>query len=257
MFRKARDISRKFGRHHKDQEHTASDYETSDEEPKLDTATTDKPFLLRVDTTGSTHNNNDDLTQQDLDLQLLNTNRPLLTQCKSAPEDYTTPKNNAPLTTVLSQPPVNRPSINNNYKTRHITFELPVTPQRSKSPTALAYPKARPIRSLSDDELTINQLRKQPLPRKPRRSGWRLFRENREEDYEPVHNHLPMFIGTRVRLKLRPLPTFGYVKYIGNVHFDTGEYIGVELDFGGKFFFNGTMQRRSNSDIIVIYSGDV
>lgn len=229
MFRKARNISKKLGIHHNKDHETTSEYETSDDEKH------EQPFLVRIDTTGSTHNNTND---NNLDLQLLNTNtnRPALTQCKSAPEDYNNTEENSSnnLTTVLSQPPANQ----NNLSPRptHITFALPVTPQRSKSPSAIAYPKARPVRSLSDDELDINQSRRPLSSRssRPRRSGWRLFHD-RDSDEEPVpHNHLPIFVGTRVRLKLRPLPTFGTVKYIGPVHFDTGEYIGVELDYGGN-----------------------
>lgn len=42
-------------------------------------------------------------------------------------------------------------------------------------------------------------------------------------------------IGDRVRLKQRPLPTYGYVRYIGPVESAPGsEWIGVELDSAGK-----------------------
>ncbi|KAF1798046.1 hypothetical protein V8B55DRAFT_1551083 [Mucor lusitanicus] len=114
-----------------------------------------------------------------------------------------------------------------------IKFELPVTPPRSRSPARLAYPRARPVRSLPDEGLTANAMR-HPLPMnnmKPRRAGWRhLFGDREEEELKQAP--IPITIGTRVRLKMRPLPTFGYVRFIGAVDFGKGEYIGIELDHG-------------------------
>jgi hypothetical protein len=113
-----------------------------------------------------------------------------------------------------------------------IRFDLPQKPPRSRSPTAIVYPKARPVRSFNEEDMTVNRSRR-PISTKnarPRRSGWRLFGDKEE----PVQQRsLPIHVGSRVRLKMRPLPTFGYVKYIGPVEFATGEYIGIELDFGG------------------------
>ncbi|KAI9481087.1 MAG: hypothetical protein EXX96DRAFT_522655 [Benjaminiella poitrasii] len=115
-----------------------------------------------------------------------------------------------------------------------IKFKLPVTPSRSRSPTRLAYPKARPIRSLPEEGLTANALRHPVSPKpavKPRRAGWRyLFGDRKDEDEDMIP--LPITLDSRVRLKMRPLPTFGYVRYIGGVDFGKGEYIGVELDHG-------------------------
>ncbi|OBZ85104.1 Dynactin subunit 1 [Choanephora cucurbitarum] len=107
-----------------------------------------------------------------------------------------------------------------------IKFELPVTPPRSRSPSRLAYPRARPIRSLPEEGLTANAAR---LTNKTKKSGWRtLFKGEDEEDDLPT----PITIGTRVRLLKRPLPTFGHVRFIGGVHFGKGEWIGIELDHG-------------------------
>jgi hypothetical protein len=116
-----------------------------------------------------------------------------------------------------------------------IKFELPVTPPRSRSPARLAYPRARPIRSLPDEGLTANAMR-HPVPsNKPRRAGWRHLFSDRDED-ESKSIPLPIAIGSKVRLKMRPLPTFGHVRFIGAVEFSKGEWIGVELDHGGMFF---------------------
>lgn len=37
-------------------------------------------------------------------------------------------------------------------------------------------------------------------------------------------------IGSKVKLFKRPLPIIGTVKYLGKVHFDTGDWLGIELD---------------------------
>ncbi|CEP11221.1 hypothetical protein [Parasitella parasitica] len=115
-----------------------------------------------------------------------------------------------------------------------IKFELPVTPPRSRSPARLTYPRARPVRSLPDEGLTTNTMRHSfPSSNNPktRRTGWRhLFGDREEEEVKPTP--IPITIGTKVRLKMRPLPTFGIVRYIGAVDFGRGEYIGIELDHG-------------------------
>ncbi|KAG1048805.1 hypothetical protein G6F43_008828 [Rhizopus delemar] len=97
-----------------------------------------------------------------------------------------------------------------------IKFELPVTPPRSRSPNRLTYPRARPYRSLPEEGLIMAAEKK--------RSSWRnLFKEEEQEEaYVTMDSY--------VRLKLRPLPTFGYVRYMGGVHFGKGEWVGVELD---------------------------
>jgi hypothetical protein len=114
-----------------------------------------------------------------------------------------------------------------------IKFELPVTPPRSRSPARLAYPRARPIRSLPDEGLTANAIRHAVPVNKPRRAGWRHLFSDRDED-ESKSIPLPIAIGSKVRLKMRPLPTFGHVRFIGTVDFSKGEWVGVELDHGGK-----------------------
>lgn len=117
-----------------------------------------------------------------------------------------------------------------------IKFELPVTPPRSRSPAnpRLQYPRARPVRSLPEEGLTANALR-HPSPAngkgKSRRVSWRhLFGDREDDDSKTLP--LPITLDSRVRLKLRPLPTFGYVRFIGGTDFGAGEYIGVELDHG-------------------------
>ncbi|KAI8082256.1 hypothetical protein BDF21DRAFT_444188 [Thamnidium elegans] len=138
-----------------------------------------------------------------------------------------------------------------------IKFELPVTPPRSRSPTnpRLQYPRARPVRSLPEEGLTANIMR-HPLPNnnsnnKNKRIGWRHLFSDRDDE-ETKHIPLPITVGSRVKLKLRPLPTFGYVRFIGNVEPENEEYVGVELDHGvgncdgtrnGKRYFHTDVNR--------------
>ncbi|CAO3702715.1 unnamed protein product [Rhizopus stolonifer] len=101
-----------------------------------------------------------------------------------------------------------------------IKFELPVTPPRSRSPTRLTYPRARPYRSLPEDGLVLNKKRK-------KRTSWRQLFSDDDSDSEP---EAYVTLGAYVKLKKRPLPTFGYVQFIGGVDFGKGEWVGVELD---------------------------
>ncbi|KAI8891278.1 hypothetical protein K501DRAFT_235255 [Backusella circina FSU 941] len=133
-----------------------------------------------------------------------------------------------------------------------IKFELPTTPPRSRSPSRLAYPRARPIRSLQEDQLSDNLRRHSvPPPKKSKRPHWRQLFTDRENDDADMKN-LPITYESRVRLLRRPLPTFGYVRYVGGVHFGKGEWIGIELDHGvgncngtidGKFYFEADHNR--------------
>jgi hypothetical protein len=114
-----------------------------------------------------------------------------------------------------------------------IKFELPVTPPRSRSPTRLAYPRARPIRSLPEEGLAAN-VKRHPVPvKKPKRQGWRTIFGDRDDE-NPRNKGIPITLNTKVKLTKRPLPTFGIVKYMGEVDFDEGVYFGIELDHGGK-----------------------
>ncbi|KAI9280649.1 CAP Gly-rich domain-containing protein [Sporodiniella umbellata] len=102
-----------------------------------------------------------------------------------------------------------------------IKFELPDLPLRYSH---LSYPKAKPYRSLPEEGLIANEKRKQLQQKK--RSSWRSF--FKEEEKKTVAY---VTMGARVRLKMRPLPTFGYVKYIGSTtELGQDEWIGIELD---------------------------
>lgn len=137
-----------------------------------------------------------------------------------------------------SLPPTPRPT--------RLKFELPETPSRSRSPSnqPIAYPRARPYRSLSEERaMSVN--RKQPDdakssgPRKQRHKRWsKLMGSDSDDDTCSTHDKArakrQVEVGTYVRLLKRPLPTMGYVRYIGPVEGEPGEWIGVELQHRGN-----------------------
>lgn len=267
MFRKAKRLSQRLGIN----KERCTENSTNNNKSNLTTEShKDQPITIHIDKaisddndTVSTQSSNDDDS-----LQMPLKERPLLGKCQTEPNQknvYDTPDNN--LTRQLSMMDTGNLELLLSMETQarmdaqakreqeqleqaqekaqentlaprptKIKFELPVTPPRSRSPTnpRLQYPRARPIRSLPEEGLTANALR-HPLPNnnnKSRRVSWRhLFGDRDDEDTKPIS--LPINVGSRVRLKLRPLPTFGYVRFIGDVDFDKEENIGVELDHGG------------------------
>jgi hypothetical protein len=128
-----------------------------------------------------------------------------------------------------------------------LKFELPVTPSRSRSPNnqPIAYPRARPYRSLSEEgSLSVQRNNQEGTKagrrRKRRHHRWsRLIGSDTDEDSpseqaEKARAKRHLEIGTYVSLIKRPLPTMGYVRYIGPVGDEPGEWIGVELEHRGK-----------------------
>ncbi|KAI8370585.1 uncharacterized protein BYT42DRAFT_582945 [Radiomyces spectabilis] len=112
-----------------------------------------------------------------------------------------------------------------------LKFELPVTPPRSRSPAQhLAYPRARPYRSLPEQGTPVPMVKKEkPRPR-PRSSRWsRLVRGDNHGNHVTSHQQ-ELTLNAKVKLVRRPLPTLGHIRYIGNVDFAPGkEMFGVEL----------------------------
>ncbi|OAD77616.1 hypothetical protein PHYBLDRAFT_185572 [Phycomyces blakesleeanus NRRL 1555(-)] len=115
---------------------------------------------------------------------------------------------------------------------RKLKFELPATPLRTK--------------------LTPRkQISAQKRAQSPRRSRWGLggstTSDNSDEDESAT-----IVIGTKIELLRRPLPTLGTIKYIGNVEFGKGTWVGVELEsrvgnsdgaVDGKRYFQTDAQR--------------
>ncbi|KAI8989492.1 CAP Gly-rich domain-containing protein [Pilobolus umbonatus] len=111
---------------------------------------------------------------------------------------------------------------------RHIKFDIPETRPSTRSSDRIAYPKIKTVRSLPDENILASKRHSIP-PAKTRRTKWRSVFGDKDDVEQPG---LPITMDTRVRLKKRPLPTFGHVRFMGGVYFGQGEWIGVELDHG-------------------------
>ncbi|CAO3644384.1 unnamed protein product [Cunninghamella echinulata] len=147
-----------------------------------------------------------------------------------------------------------------------LKFALPEPPVRtiSRSKSPIIYPRARPYRSRSAESVDrssqqqLQQRRHVSPSRKKtnkRHSRWsRLMGSDSDESDSDSDdtNTIKLQIGTKVNLFKRPLPTVGYIRYIGPVDNEIGQWIGVELDhrvgncdgsIKGKSYFKTGPQR--------------
>lgn len=141
-----------------------------------------------------------------------------------------------------------------------LKFDIPVTPPRSRSPDPKIFHATRQRRWSLPEDTTQQQQPTDVVTKKKgttsnRLSRWsRLIKQQQQEEAKNnqliYHNNssssgseddcstsdnssdvqLDIVIGSKVKLFKRPLPIIGTVKYIGKVHFDTGEWLGIELD---------------------------
>ncbi|KAL7309104.1 hypothetical protein PS15m_011226 [Mucor circinelloides] len=143
-----------------------------------------------------------------------------------------------------------------------LKFDIPVTPPRSRSPDPKIFHATRQRRWSLPEDTTQQQQQQQSTDvvtkkkstsnRLPRWS--RLIKQQQQEEAKnnqliyqnsssssgseddcstsdnSIDVQLDIVIGSKVKLFKRPLPIIGTVKYIGKVHFDTGEWLGIELD---------------------------
>lgn len=137
-----------------------------------------------------------------------------------------------------------------------LKFALPETPARAKSPN-------RRNRSHSPNrQPAALRYSKQ---RKSRSNRWSLSAGSDTSD-DDESTYLPITIGARVELLRRPLPTQGYVRYLGKLAGQDGAWAGVELDsrvgkndgsVDGQRYFQTDSQRgifvREN-DLVVLAS---
>jgi hypothetical protein len=105
-----------------------------------------------------------------------------------------------------------------------LKFALPETPARAKSPN-------RRNRSHSPNRQPAAL--RYSKPRKSRSNRWSLSAGSDTSD-DDESTYLPITIGARVELLRRPLPTQGYVRYLGKLADLDGTWVGVELDSRGK-----------------------
>ncbi|KAG0170791.1 hypothetical protein DFQ28_003072 [Apophysomyces sp. BC1034] len=104
-----------------------------------------------------------------------------------------------------------------NPRPTRLTFELPTAPIRAKSP-AVSY--------LSPKQSASSQTHN----RSPRRSRWTIGSNSDVSDDEEATTMITPVIGAKVELLRRPLPTLGTIKYVGQVNFAKGVWVGVELE---------------------------
>ncbi|KAG0163604.1 hypothetical protein DFQ28_011460 [Apophysomyces sp. BC1034] len=122
-----------------------------------------------------------------------------------------------------------------------LKFALPVTPPRSRSPAAVPYPRARPTSiSTADDGSGNARLRNKK--KSGRRSRWSRImssdpddddNDSTDDEEQSTTQKKPLFLGAKVKLIRRPLPTMGYVRYLGPVDFGQGSqevHVGIELE---------------------------
>ncbi|KAI7887651.1 CAP Gly-rich domain-containing protein [Mucor mucedo] len=137
--------------------------------------------------------------------------------------------------------------LQSNMRPSKIKFALPITPPRSKSPDTTPFFHATRQRrwSLPDDKKKCSK----------RPSRWsKLIKQQQQEEaqrnkqIQTLDSHVnsssissnsshssseeeedPILLGSKVKLFKRPLPIIGIVKYVGKVHFDAGEWLGIEL----------------------------
>ncbi|KAI8645462.1 hypothetical protein BD408DRAFT_411941 [Parasitella parasitica] len=150
--------------------------------------------------------------------------------------------------------------INLNITTKRpsmLKFDIPVTPPRSRSPDPKTFQTSRHRRWSLPEDTTQQQADAMAKKKSSinRLSKWgRLIKQQQQEEaknnqliyhnessssgsdddcFTPDNNsdvQTDIIIGSKVKLFKRPLPIIGTVKYIGKVHFDTGEWLGIELD---------------------------
>ncbi|CAO3594082.1 unnamed protein product [Absidia cylindrospora] len=163
-----------------------------------------------------------------------------------------------------------------------LKFELPVTPSRSRSPSnqPITYPRARP-RSHSEESHLSTDRRKpsdatsgrggKQAERKRRHRRWSKLMGSDTEDDDgeetgAVAAKRKLELGAYVTLIKRPLPTMGYVRYIGPVEGEPGDWVGVELEHrvgncdglikGQRFFKTdpqrGIFTKRFDLEVVVV-----
>ncbi|KAI9490638.1 hypothetical protein BDB00DRAFT_768414 [Zychaea mexicana] len=161
-------------------------------------------------------------------------------------------------TPVRSTTPSGRPS--------RLRFELPTMPQRPASTGIHGDGNNVPPNKVVLQPRIKDKKKKNKKNSKIQRShsplrarlGWGSSSNSDASDYEDANSGdslatavMPV-LGAKVELLRRPLPMLGTIKYIGEVHFAKGTYVGVELEnrlgssdgsYNGVRYFHTDQQR--------------
>ncbi|KAI9261588.1 hypothetical protein BDA99DRAFT_511836 [Phascolomyces articulosus] len=147
---------------------------------------------------------------------------------------------NSPSMTTSSSTPV-RSSSTPGQRPSRLRFELPTMPQRPSSAVSESGSNNGPVKILlqprnkkkNKNKKNSNSNRRSHSPLRAR-LGWGSTSNSDASDDEEGQNRgsstmMPV-LGAKVELLRRPLPMRGTIKYIGQVQFAKGTYVGVELD---------------------------
>ncbi|KAH8551710.1 hypothetical protein BGW37DRAFT_424950 [Umbelopsis sp. PMI_123] len=141
-----------------------------------------------------------------------------------------------------------------------LKFALPETPVRARSPNRSR--SATRSHSPNRQPAALRYSR----PRKSRSNRWSLSGGGSDTSDDDESTYLPITIGARAELLRRPLPTQGYVRYLGKLVGQDGTWVGVELDsrvgkndgsVDGQRYFQTDSQRGifvREDDLVVLAS---
>lgn len=118
-----------------------------------------------------------------------------------------------------------------------LRFALPDTPSRaSKNGPRLSAIQNSTSSNVNNNGMNMAQrasARKKKRAKSPGKSRWSLgysTSDSSDDEGNPKKkNHVPV-VGQKIELLRRPLPTQGTIKYIGDVEFAKGIWVGVELE---------------------------
>lgn len=118
-----------------------------------------------------------------------------------------------------------------------LRFALPDTPSRvSKNGPRLSAIQNNTSSNINNNGMNMAQkasARKKSRAKSPGKSRWSLgysTSDSSDEEGNPKKkNHTPA-VGQKIELLRRPLPTQGTIRYIGDVDFAKGVWVGVELE---------------------------
>ncbi|CDH57969.1 hypothetical protein RO3G_00517 [Lichtheimia corymbifera JMRC:FSU:9682] len=110
-----------------------------------------------------------------------------------------------------------------------LKFELPTTPLRAKAP--MQKPFLSPSAAPNEHSHGKHRRNGSRRARSPHKSRWGFGGGSSDisDDDELITMVTPV-IGAKVELLRRPLPTLGMIKFVGNVNFAKGIWVGVELE---------------------------
>ncbi|KAI8137084.1 hypothetical protein BJV82DRAFT_636789 [Fennellomyces sp. T-0311] len=131
-----------------------------------------------------------------------------------------------------------------------LRFELPTMPQRPASTAPTTAPAMKILLQPRNKKNKQKKIKRSHSPLRAR-LGWGSSSSDMSDDDDCTSTVMPV-LGAKVELLRRPLPMQGTIKYIGEVHFAKGVYVGIELEnrlgsndgsYDGTRYFHTDQQR--------------